>query len=115
MTEWKEYDFDNPAHWRPRRRRPTIEYMEPEDEQPRVTIELHHRFVPRPRERIPPWLIVLVGIALLMWWAPLGTIVAIALMTVFATAHSTLAISLAASLAMVIVIGIVQRLRGHLF
>jgi hypothetical protein len=50
-----------------------------------------------------------------MWISPYALIVSVVVITVFAIAHPTVAIAVAGSGALVIVIGVVQRLRGHLF
>ena len=92
MPKYLEWDFDNPKH-RQRRRQPLPlegEVLGPEPEPeptPRIRVEVtHHRYVPRrQRSTVPPWLIVLFIIAALMWMAPLGTIILIAIVSIFVT------------------------------
>lgn len=54
-------------------------------------------------------------IVALMFISPYALIVAIVMLAVLVPAHPTAALSVAATLMLVVAIGIVQRLRGHLF
>jgi hypothetical protein len=115
-----EWDFDNPKH-RQRRRRPEPvlegEILLDEEPAPRIKVEVVHRaYQPRrQRSTVPPWLIVLAIIAVLMWMAPLGTIILIAIVSIFFAEHPTVGIALLASLVLVVAIGVHQRRRGHPF
>jgi hypothetical protein len=64
MTEWKEWDIDNPAH-----RRPRVEIMEPQEHHRiEITVE-HHR---RPPPRFLPIVVAVVVAVLLLWRFPFG-------------------------------------------
>ena len=68
MARYVEWDFDNPKHWQRRRRPPPIldgEILEPEvePEQPRIRVEVTHRYQPPQRRSAPPpWIVPLVVI-----------------------------------------------------
>ena len=49
---------------------------------PRVRVEVHHRYVPRQRQHVPPWLVALLILAVLMWVSPFGAIIAGAILWV---------------------------------
>ena len=70
MMRNEPWDWPNEADNPHRRRRPLKgEILEPS---PRVRIEVTHRYAPRPREHIPPWLIAVVILAVLLWISPFG-------------------------------------------
>jgi hypothetical protein len=74
MTEWKEWDIDNPAH-----RRPRIEVMEPQEPPRYHRVEItvgHHRRAPPPR--FLPIFVAIVALLLLCRY-PLGFLMLAAL------------------------------------
>jgi len=64
---------------------------------------------------VSPWIIALVIIAALMWISPFGLIVGIVLISTLLMMHPTIAIAIAAWVAMFICIAIYQRRRGRAF
>jgi hypothetical protein len=118
MPQYLEWDIDNPKH-RQRRRRPPPpvlegEVLEPEPT-PRIHVEVHHRYVPRQRQHVPPWLIVLAIVAALMWMAPLGTIILFAIVSIFFAEHPTIAFVIGGMIALVIVFALRERRAGRPF
>jgi hypothetical protein len=119
-----EWDFDNPKH-RQRRRRPEPvlegDILGPETEsyqdKPRIRVEVVHRaYQPRRQHNtVPPWLIVLAIVAALLWMAPLGTIILIAIVSIFFAEHPTIAIAIGGIMALVIIIAMRERRAGRPF
>jgi hypothetical protein len=112
MAKYVEWDFDNRAHRKRRRRPPTPlegEVLEPE---PRIHVEVVHRYQPRRHNALPPWVIALLIIAAVMWVSPFGAVVAIVMGAVLVAAHPTVAIAIAAALVLVVAIGVHQRRKG---
>jgi hypothetical protein len=118
MPKYLEWDFDNPKHKQRRRRQspPLVgEILEPEPA-PRIRVEVMHRaYQPRQRSTVPRWLIVLFIIAALMWMAPLGTIILIAIGSIFIAEHPTIAIAIGGMIALVIVFALRERWHGRPF
>ena len=114
MADYLEWDIDNPAH---RRRRPPPplegEVLEPEAA-PRVHVEVHH-YVPRQRQHVPPWLVALLIIAVLMWVSPFGAVVALVMISIFVTAHPTIAIAIGGTIVLLIVFAMRERWHGRRF
>jgi hypothetical protein len=113
MPKYLEWDYDNPKHRQRRRRPPPIlegEILEPEPS-PRIRVEVTHRtYQPRRQHSaIPPWLVALLIVAALMWWAPLGTIILIAIVSISIAAHPTIGVAIA--IFVVLVVGIAWRQR----
>jgi hypothetical protein len=117
MTE--RYEWDYPPTMRPRRgRRPrieTVEILPPRQPEPerhiRVTVTAHRR----QRQHVPPWLIVLLIIATLMWMAPLGTIILIAIVSIFIAEHPTIAFVIGGTIALVAIAALRERWHGRTF
>jgi hypothetical protein len=82
---------------------------------PRIRVEVHHRIVPRHRQHIPPWLIALLTLAVVMWISPFGAVVALVMISIFVTAHPTIAIAIGGTIALVIIIAIRERRAGRPF
>ena len=123
MTQQRfEHDWPPTMHARRGRRRQPLplegEVLGPEELEPktrihRVEIAVHHH---RQRHSAPsPWLIALLVIAALMWWAPLGTVILIVIVAMGIMAHPAIGIALAASVALFVGITIYQRRRGRAF
>jgi hypothetical protein len=121
MRQYLEWDFDNPKHRQRRRRKPLPlegEVLGPELEvepTPRIRVEVTHRYQPRHHSAPPIWLIVLLILAAVMWISPFGAVIALVMLGIFVSAYPTLAFTLLAALALVIVVGLHQRWRGHRF
>jgi hypothetical protein len=113
MADYLEWDIDNPAH-RSRCSRPQVEVLEAEAE-PRIHVEVRHRYVPRQRQQMPPWLVALLIIAAIMWISPFGAIVTIIMGAALVTAHPTIAIVLGIGVALVIIIALRERWYGRPF
>jgi hypothetical protein len=109
MTRPMEHDW--PPTMRPRRRPriETVEILPPRQAEHYVRVTVRHQATP------PAWIIPLAIIAALSMITPYGLIVTIVVAAVFVTAHPAVAIAFAASLVLVIAIGVVQRWRGHPF
>jgi hypothetical protein len=111
-----EHDF--PPTMRQRRRRQPIlegEILTPQSEpQPRIRVEVRHTYSQRQREQIqiPPWLIVLLIVAGLLWISPIGVIVAIAIVTVLVIQHLAVVITSAIIIAVLVFNSIRRRRVG---
>ena len=119
MPKYLEWDFDNPKH-RQRRRRPEPvlegEILLDEQPAPRIRVEVTHRYQPRrQRQQIPPWLIVLLLVAAVMWISPFGAVVALVMISIFLMAHPTIAIALGGTIALVIIIALREGWHGRPF
>ena len=121
MTAPMEHDW--PPTMRPRRgrRQPSTpvldgEVLTQQEEQPRIRVEIVRRYVPRRQRSAPPaWLIVLVTLAVVMWMAPLGTVIAIVMLSIFLTEHPAIAVMIGAIIAALIVAAIRERWHGRPF
>jgi hypothetical protein len=116
--KYLEWDYDNPKH-RQRRRRPPPpldgEVLEPEEPSPRIRVEVHHRIVPRQRQHVPPWLVALLIIAVVMWISTFGAVVALVMISIFVTAHPTIAIALGGMVTLVAIAALRERRAGRPF
>lgn len=119
-----KYEWDFPPTMRPRRGRrrrpPPIlegEILEPElEREPHIRVSVEHRHVNhRQRQQIPPWLIVLLIIAVVMWISPFGAVVALVMGGILLTAHPTVAIAIGAAIAVLVVASIANRRTGRPF
>ena len=122
-VEFIEWDIDNPAHKRRRRRqqRPQIEYLEPDEilepeQASRIVVEhrhvVHHQ---RQRQHIPPWSIAILIIGMLCWLNPLGLVIALFMAGILLTAHPTVAIALGIFVALIAGIAIREHLARRPF
>jgi hypothetical protein len=100
-----------PRRGRRRRPEPVLEgeILLDEEPMPRIRVEVHHRYVPRQRQHVPPWLIVLAILAALMWMAPLGTIILIAIVSIFFASHPTIAFVIGGMIALVAIAAMRER------
>ena len=118
MPKYLEWDFDNPKHRHRHRRSLPLEgeILTNEEPAPRIRVEVTHRYQPRrQRQQIPPWLIVLLLVAAVMWISPFGAIVALVMISIFLTAHPTIAIAIGGPIALVIIIALRERWYGRSF
>jgi hypothetical protein len=122
MSEFLEWDFDNPKHRQRRRRQPLPlegEVLGPELEiepKSRVRVEVVHRYQPRRQhDAIPPWAIAILIIGFLCWVSPLGTVIALVIIPIFLAMHPTVAIALGVFVALVIVVALRERWYGRAF
>ena len=120
MTQPMEHDWPPTMGPRRGRRRPRIEVLPPQEEEPqqasRITIE--HRHVVHHRQRqqtIPPWAIAVLFIGVLCWISPLGTVIALVMIGLFVTAHPTFVIAIAILLVLFIGIAVRERLARRPF
>jgi hypothetical protein len=97
------------------RRHSMARYWSPN--QRRIRVEVVHRaYQPRRQHStVPPWLIALLILVAVMWISPFGAVVALVMISIFLTAHPTIAIAIGGTIALVIAIGLHQRWRGHPF
>lgn len=92
------------------------EILTPEPEpSPRIRVEVTHRYQPRQRQHVPPWLIVLAIVAVLMWMAPLGTIILIVIGSIFVAEHPMIGITFGVIVAVLTIAAIRARLSGNPF
>ena len=90
--------------------------LEPEPTPPRIRVEVvHHRYVPRQRQHVPPWLVALLIIAVAMWISPFGAVVALVMGGILITAHPMIGIVIGVTLALVIVASIRNHRAGNPF
>jgi hypothetical protein len=114
MSKYLEWDFDNPKHRQRRRRAPPPldgEVLQPEPS-PRIRVEhVHHirQHAPIRRQQVPPWLIVLLIVACLMWVSPLGVVVALFMGAILVMAHP----AFAAALFVVVAVLAIAAWRNH--
>jgi hypothetical protein len=91
MSQRFEHDWPPTKKYHRKARQPQIEILEPE--QPRIhRVEISVRRQPQ-RQTLPPWLIVLLIVAGLLWISPIGLIVAIAIVTILAIQHPLIIIT----------------------
>jgi hypothetical protein len=88
-----------------------------EEPVPRIhRVEVVHRYQPRrQRQHVPPWLIVLLLVAAVMWISPFGAVIAIVMISIFVTAHPTIAIAIGGTVALVIIFALRERRAGRPF
>jgi hypothetical protein len=93
------------------------EVLGPELEvEPRIRVEVVHRaYQPRQRQHVPPWLVVLLIIAAVMWMSPFGAVVAIVMLGILLTAHPTIAFVIGGMVALLIVFALRERWHGRPF
>lgn len=86
----------------------------PPEPEPRihVTITAHRR---RQHSAPPAWVVVLLMIAVVMWMAPLGTVIAIVMLGIFVTAHPTIGIAIGVIIAALVIAAVRERLAGREF
>jgi hypothetical protein len=69
----------------------------------------------RHREQIPPWVIALLILAAVLWISPFGLIVALVMISIFLTAHPTIAIAIGGTIMLVVIIAMRERWYGRRF
>ena len=107
-----EHDWPPTMRQRRARRQPRPlqgEITLPSDEEPRIhrvefTVHRQQR-----RQQVSPWIIGFVIIAAIAFWFPLGTVIAIVMISILLTEHPTIAIAIGGTIALVIGIGIRER------
>jgi hypothetical protein len=107
-------EIDSPSR-RHRRPPPPIdgEILEPE---PRIRVEVVHRaYQPRQHQRVPPWLVALLIIAVLMWVSPFGAVIAIVMASVLIASHPTFAFVIGGAIALVAIAALRERWHGRPF
>jgi hypothetical protein len=119
MTRSEPWDWPPEPQRRGRRQpRPLQgEILMPEPElTPRIRVEVVHRaYQPRQRERVPPWLVALLIIAVLMWVSPFGAVIAIVMASVLIASHPTFAFVVGGMIVLLIVFALRERRAGRPF